>query len=243
MNNYIGLHKELTDEWSTKMTTREIFYENKINTIQNKFDVLQKDYMTSLEKSQNSTILGQVGESVTYEGLNRLFPKAEIEDCHQTKGRGDFILHENDFVMMIETKNYTKNVTKPEIQKFYRDFDQNSDFKCAILVSLKSGICSRPDFHLEVRNNKPILFLHNVCKNMDNLLLAVRFFKLILHTDHIDLSNKEIVGKLQILTPAIKRNWNSMKQNLQQFNQSMNKLIEEQEQYIKEIFKLLAIKY
>ena len=67
-------------------------------------------------------------------------------------------------------------------------------------VLLKSGICSRPDFHLEVRNNKPILFLHNVSKNMNNLALAVRFFKLILQTDHIDLSNKEIIGNSHICT-------------------------------------------
>ncbi|MBM10421.1 MAG: hypothetical protein CMF69_12805 [Magnetovibrio sp.] len=243
MDKYIDLHKQLTNQYDEKIKSRENFYEAKLTSLQERCDSLQKDYENSLKQSQNSTILGQVGESITYEGLNRLFPNAEIEDCHLTKGRGDFILHQNDFIMMIETKNYTKNVTKPEIQKFYRDFDQNNDFKCALLVSLKSGICSRPDFHLEVRNNKPILFLHNINKNMDNLLLAVRFFKLILQTDHIDLSNKEIIGKLNILTPSIKRNWNSMKQHLQQFNNNLIKLIDEQEHHMKEIFNLLLIKY
>jgi len=237
MESYINLHKQLTDEYDKKLSQRDANFEKKLANLQSRLDNAQKEraYHTK------STILGQDGESFTYENLNRRFPRAEIEDCHQTKGRGDFIMRENDFTMMIETKNYTKNVTKPEILKFYRDFDQNSDFKCAILVSLKSGICSRPDFHLEVRNNKPILFLHNVSKNMNNLALAVRFFKLILQTDHIDLSNKEIIGKLQILTPAIKRNWNAMRQLVEQFKLNITTCIEDQEKYITDIFKLLKL--
>ena len=122
-------------------------------------------------------------------------------------------------------------------------FDKNQEFQCAILVSLKSGVSSRPDFHLEVRNNKPIIFLHHVASNMDHIQLAMRFFKLIIRTDSIDLSNKEIIGKINLLCPAIKRNWNSMKQNIQQFERNMIASIEDQEKNIKDIFELLTIKY
>ena len=76
---------------------------------------------------------------------------------------------------------------------------------------------------------------------MNNLALAVRFFKLILQTDHIDLSNKEIIGKLQILTPAIKRNWNAMRQLVEQFQLNITTCIEDQEKYITDIFKLLKL--
>ena len=48
------------------------------------------------------------------------------------------------------------------------------------LVSLNTGICCKEDFELEIRNNKPILFLHKLQDNLYHLRLAVKFFKLIL---------------------------------------------------------------
>ena len=73
-----------------------------------------------------------------------------------------------------EAKNYSRNVQKAEIDKFYRDIDSaaNSDVQCAVFVSLKTGISSRDDFELEVRNGKPIIFMHSLEDNFMNILLA-----------------------------------------------------------------------
>ena len=108
--------------------------------------------------TKHSTIKGQAGEEFTHHELNRRFPTAEIEDTHKQTGRGDFIMKENDFTMLIETKNYKKNVTKPEIEKFYRDMEINNDIQCGLFLSLKSGICNRDDLALEVINGKPVPF-------------------------------------------------------------------------------------
>ena len=145
--------------------------------------------------------------------------------------------------MLIETKNYKNNVTKPEIEKFYRDIDTNHDIKCGILISLKSGICSREDFHLEVRDKKPILFLHNISSNMENLSLAVILFKLILGTNSIDLSRKEIEEKLKNSIPIIKRNWNKMRQQIKKFEQEMIICVADQESHVRSIFELLGLIY
>ena len=51
-----------------------------------------------------------------------VIPKAEIEDTYKQTGRCDFVLCENDLVML-EIKNYKINVNKAEIDKFYRDVD------------------------------------------------------------------------------------------------------------------------
>ena len=50
--------------------------------------------------------------------------------------------------MMVDAKNYSRNVQKAEIDKFYRDIDSpaNSDIQCAAFVSLKTGIAGKADF-------------------------------------------------------------------------------------------------
>ncbi len=228
--------KEVYATFEEKLNNKEKLWEDRLNK-----EKAEKNSLIS--RASNSTNIGQDGESVTLQELNCRFPKAEIEDTHKQKGRGDFIFKENDFNMLIETKNYKNNVTKPEIDKFYRDIDINHDIHCGILISLKSGICSRDDFHLEVRENKPILFLHNVAKNFDNINLAVKFFKLILKTDSIDLSNKEKIEKIKNSIPIIKRNWNAMQQRIKKFQQEMVDNMNEQECIISSFFKLLTIDY
>jgi len=236
-NAYNTIYKDLYNDFERKSKEQRDFYEAKLVATQERVDAAYKLYETSLGKSQNSTILGQVGETFTFEELNLMFPKAEIEDCHKMKGKGDFILKEKGFTMMIETKNYTKNVPKPEIDKFYRDFDCNKDFQCAIMVSLHSGICSREDFHLEVRDQRPIMFLHNISKNIDHISLAVRFFKLVLETENIDLSNKEVVGKLNRIRPIVKRNWNAMRNRIKKFEKDLTAMIDQQDGMMLEIFQ------
>ena len=97
----------------------------------------------------------------------------------------------------------------------------NSDIHGGLFLSLKSGICNREDLHLEVINGKPILFIHNVLENMENIDLAIRIFKLILKTDSIDLSNKEVYEKIKNTIPIIKRCWSKMRQKLQKFEKDM----------------------
>ena len=226
---------------------RETVWERKIKTLQMEYeDKLVKEKQEKerlIARTQNSTIIGQDGENFTLCELNKQFPKAEIEDTHKQTGRGDFIFKEHDFSMLIETKNYKNNVTKPEIEKFYRDMDTNHDIKCGILISLKSGICSRDDFHLEVRDKKPILFLHNISSNMENLSLSVILFKLILGTSSIDLSNKEVEEKIKNSIPVIKRNWNKIRQHIKKFQQDITDCIEDQESHVRSIFELLKLIY
>ena len=242
-----NLFKQAYEEFEVKRTENEKRWEIK-------YDKLRKDYelKLSMEKkekeqlittTQNSTIIGQVGEDFTLQELNKRFPRAEIEDTHKQKGRGDFIFKEDSFCMLIETKNYSKNVTKPEVDKFYRDIDINHDIHCGLFISIKSGICARDDFQLEVRSGKPIIFLHNISKNVHNLELAVTLFKLILKTDSIDLGCKEIIDKIKISIPIIKRNWNKMRQKVRKFERELLECVADQETHIRNIFDLLSLKY
>lgn len=237
------LYKTISDGFYDKILSKEKDWEVKI-------DKLRQEYEIKLERerertaaciltTKHSTIKGQAGENITYHELNRMFPTAEIEDTHKQPGRGDFIMKEKDFSMLIETKNYAKNVTKPEIDKFYRDMESNNDIQCGLFLSLKSGICNRDDLQLEVIDGKPIIFIHHALKKMENIDFGVRIFKLILKTDSIDLSNKEVYEKIKNTIPMIKRYWNKIKQKILKFEKDMTKCVSEQESMITDIFKLL----
>ena len=196
----------------------------------------------SIKRKSNSTIKGQDGENFLYFELNSRFPSAEVIDTHKETGRGDFIMKENGLSILVEAKNYKKNVTKPEIIKFYRDIDNNKDIDCGLFLSLESGVCAKKDFSVEIRDKKPIIFLHNISKNMKHIEIAVSYLKMILSSE-IDLSNKEIIDRIKNDIPMIKKNWNKMKQKVKKFEQDMMDCIFQQEIYVKNIYESVKIKY
>jgi len=241
------IYKSLNEDFYVKILSKEQHWESKIDKqreyYENKLESERKITAACILTTKHSTMKGQAGEEFTQQGLNKLFPTAEIEDTHSIPGRGDFIMKEKEFTMLIETKNYKKNVTKPEIDKFYRDMENNNDIQCGLFLSLKSGICNRENLHLEVINGKPVIFIHQVLENMENIDFAVRIFKLILNTDSIDLSNKEVYEKIKNTIPIVKRYWNKMRSKIQKFEKDMTQCIGEQETMIRDIFKLLGFNY
>jgi hypothetical protein len=241
------LYKSINEDFYSKILSKEQYWEEKIEMIrqqcESRLERERERTAACILTTQHSTIKGQVGEEFTQQELNRRFPTAEIEDTHKIPGRGDFIMKQKGFTMLIETKNYKKNVTKPEIDKFYRDMGGNSDVQCGLFLSIKSGICNREDLHLEVIDGKPIIFVHNAMENMENIDFAVRIFKLILNTDSIDLSNKEIYEKIKNTIPMVKRYWNRIRQKIQKFEKDMSQCVSEQEIMITDIFKLLGFHY
>ena len=244
-NELLSLHSTLSDKNETKIKEIQKTYEEKLTRYETKIEELQKNYESSIIRTRNSTIKGQDGEEFMFHELNCMFPKSEIEDCHKQTARGDFIMREDDFTMMIETKNYDTNVNKTEIDKFYRDVksDANGDIHCAILVSLKTGISNRKDFAFEIVNNKPILFLHKVKSNMKHIELAVLFLKLVLQEKNIDFSNKEKIDELKNMISSIKRNFTRQKKRIDKFCSEQMKDILEQETFTKSLFNKVNVNY
>ena len=248
-NDLQTLQTTLDDKYASRLSEREKFYEDKLETLQNKYDEQLKTTSDELQKinlrNQNSTLKGQDGENMTFQQLNLLFPKAEIEDTHSTPTRGDFIMREENFTMMIENKNYGKNVQKAEIDKFYRDLDSeaNNDIQCAVFVSLKTGICNKNDFEFEVRNKKLILFIHKLSENFFNIVLAVKFFKVLLEQKSLDLTNKDILCQFKNMLSIIKRNFNKQKSKLDKYHKEQSDLIIDQELNIVNLYKVLNLKY
>jgi len=243
------MRDEFDERFDTRLAASRTFYEDKLSSLQDKLDNVRSDYeektKTGIMRSQNSTIKGQDGEEYVLGQLNMLFPRAEIEDTHKVSNRGDFIMREDDFAMMIETKNYSKNVQKSEIDKFYRDIDNpaNSDIQCALFVSLKTGICCKDDFEFEIRNKIPILFIHKLQDNFANLIMAVKFFKLMTGQNGLDLSGKETIDSFKNLSRSMKNNFNKQKTKIDRYHAEHVALMAEQQANIVELYKLVNVKF
>ena len=228
---------EKEEIWLNRLDKQKIHYEDIIKKEREKQDKL-------FIREQNSTIKGIDGENFTLQELNVRFPSSEIEDTHKESNRGDFIIKtKNGLNIMIENKNYTRNVPKIEIDKFYTDIKTNADINGGVFVSLKSGICKKDDFQLEIIEGKPVIFLHNLLKNMDNIEKSVMIIKLICNKDCFDLNNKEILDTLTNFSPTLKRNMAKMKKSLKKHETDMLSCMINQEQIVKKIFNLFKIKY
>lgn len=232
-----------------QMTEQREFYENKLQRQTTDFEAIRSSYEERLNiaigRNQNSTIKGKESEEEVFTMLNKLFPTAIIEDTHTIPGRGDFILRFDNLVMMVETKNYTRNVQKSEVDKFYRDMESpsNSDVQCGILISMNCGICAHDDFTLEVRSGKPLMFLHNIRDNKVHIRLAAQMFKLILSQNSFDLTSTELRGKLTQLAKNIKSNYQKHKTHLDKYYQQSLGMIEDQQTNIRELYSTLCVKF
>lgn len=220
--------------------------EEKRNSLRKQFDTLlekeREKYLSISRRQENSTLLGQDGESFTYHNLNMLFPKSEVIDTHDEKQCGDFKLIYKNLPLLLEVKNYSGNVLKKEILKFRRDMEFRSEMKGGVFISLKSGISAYSDFQLEIYGGRPVIFLTYVKKDFNKIQLAVKLIETIVK-ENIDLKNEELVGGLKKLVPVIKRKWNSLKGTLENFKNKMSRDILEQESNIIEIFKIIGMKY
>ena len=242
---YNSLYKELDDKFQSRLLDERTRNESIVKSLHVDLDKERQRFLQQLTISQNSTLKGQQGEEFIFKKLNLLFPSSEILDTHSESGRGDFIVRKDDIVLMVENKNYSKNVQKSEIDKFYRDLDResNNDIQCAVLVSMHTGICGREDFEFEVRNNKPILFLHKLANNFTNLEIAFKFFKLILNQKDIDLNNKEIAGLFKNIATSIKRNFKKLKKQLDKFHSDQTDTLVQNESLVFDLYKAMKIDF
>ncbi len=228
----------MQDKWEKRADALRADYEGRLEGLRERLEEAQGRQHCSSKK-------GNRGEEHVLAQLNILFPQAEIEDTHTTPGRGDFVVRDSELVMMVETKNYTRNVPKAEVDKFFRDLDNpgNEDFQCAVLVSLRSGVCCRDDFSFEMHGNRPVLFIHHLEQNFDNLVLAAKFFQLVLGArDTVDLETKATQDGLRSAATALKRGYTKQRTQLNRFQTAHLALIAEQEARLVQLYGLLGQK-
>jgi len=159
-----------------------------------KYQLLQ---LTSLLGS--GTIKGKIAERVIGTNLCKLLPNAEIDDTGYIAGAGDIVVQYKGCRVMIEIKNYSKNVPRSEQEKFSRDLLQNK-YNSGILVSCTSGIANKHNkFEYSTVQGKLAIYLSNAGSDGNSVMWAILFIVAITNMlKNID-QNNEIQRKLVIL--------------------------------------------
>lgn len=183
---------------------------------------IKDTYMMQLFNKKNSYNKGHDGEQEVHGYLSQLYPNKEIYNCSKEDNRGDYYLDlDDEFRVMIESKDYTSNVPKKEIEKAQRDLEKNQDYHCGILVSLRSGIATKEDLSIEyTENNKPIIYLHKVSENPDVLKLAISLLFCMVRND----LNNECQIDIQKELSNLKTELNNILQNKKEFKKTLNAL-------------------
>uniref|UniRef100_A0A6C0C3S8 Uncharacterized protein n=1 Tax=viral metagenome TaxID=1070528 RepID=A0A6C0C3S8_9ZZZZ len=236
------MYKEMQDKLDEKEDIWLKRYETIKESYEVKLDIERKKTEKQLLRQENSTLIGQDGEALCEQQLNLMCPSASVLDTHSQAGRGDFVLSLKGVNVMIENKNYTKNVPKPEILKFYRDIKTNGDIHCGILCSQKSGICAKEDYSLEIIEGKPIMMLYHTAKHPNKIKLAIDLLLAYVNNESINLDDKEILDKLKNFSPTLKKNLSKMKKLIKKFENDITTCLINEEEITKQIFATLKIK-
>ena len=216
--------------------------DKKIEELRSHYEIKLEDERSKSLKyisvQENSSIKGQQGEEYTFHQLNLLFPKYQVEDTHHTDARGDFLVQKETCNMMVEAKQYNKNVPLVEIEKFHRDMvlEANKDIHCGVLISLDSGICAKDDFHMEFIGEKPVIYLHHTRNQMYHIRLAFTIFEIMLRQDNLHTKMESAVTVFKGLAKKLKRNYNKQKSIIDKFRADQLKIMSEQQQHIIDLY-------
>ena len=124
-------------------------------------DKIMNELSEFLGKYKNSSYKGQFGENQLETVLNQLFPSAEVINTTGIKASCDFRINRVDLpTILVETKNYDRNVTLDEVKKFIRDIEEQ---KChGVFLSQHSGITSKQNFQIDIKGANILVYVHNV---------------------------------------------------------------------------------
>ena len=124
-------------------------------------DKIMNELSEFLGKYKNSSYKGQFGENQLETVLNQLFPSDEVLNTTGIKASCDFRINRtNQSTILVETKNYDRNVTLDEVKKFIRDIEEQ---KChGIFLSQHSGITSKQNFQIDIKGANILVYVHNV---------------------------------------------------------------------------------
>ena len=120
----------------------------------------------------SSQFKGQYSESMLDTVLTEMYPTASIENTTAQTASGDFMIKREGLPdVLIENKNYERNVDLDEVKKFLRDVTHKEC--CGIMMSQLSGIVSKPNFFIEIHNGKVLVYLHKVFFSKEQIKLAM----------------------------------------------------------------------
>jgi hypothetical protein len=155
-----------------------------------------------LKKMDNTATKGKVSENIVYNILQSLFPVSQIDSVGTTKETGDIILTRNNKPkILVEVKNWDKNVVQEEVKKFIHDIETQKC--CGLFIAQNYGIANKEQFQIDIHDGNVLVYIQQVHNDAEKIKVAIDIidhFKgklddLETHTD-IDTISKEVLDSI-----------------------------------------------
>ena len=155
-----------------------------------------------LKKMDISSNKGKISESILFNILHSLYPCSQIDHVGNQKETGDIILTRNNKpTILIENKNWDKNVVQEEVRKFIHDVETQDC--CGLFLSQNYGIANKENFEININNGNVLLYVHEVNNDPEKIKLAINIidhFKSKLdefsNEDDLDTISKELLEEI-----------------------------------------------
>jgi len=197
LNDYMKhIESKLNEHWihtSEKLIKNENQLDNGFKEISDLTKTNQKNMSLILNKMENSSSKGKLSENIIFNVLQALYPSGEINFVGTQKETGDIILNRKDKCsILIENKNWDKNVSQSEVHKFIRDCEiQNSS---GLFLSQNYGICNKENFEINIHDGNVLLYIHNVNYDKEIIKVAIDII------DHFKMNLDKINDKVDVNT-------------------------------------------
>lgn len=138
-----------------------------------------------LKKMENSSAKGKISENILFNTLVSLFPCAQIDSVGTTKETGDIIITRKDRPrILVENKNWDKNVVQEEVKKFLHDVEQQNC--CGLFLAQNHGIANKEDFEINIHNGNVLVYIHQAKNDPDKIKVAISII------DHLKMRLEEM---------------------------------------------------
>ena len=180
-------------ETNEKLMRSEYKLESGFKEIRELTTTNQQNMSLILNKMENSSSKGKMSENILFNLLQLLYPSACIDCVGTQKETGDIMLSRRDkHTILIENKNWDKNVPQAEVQKFIRDCETQ---QCSgLFLSQNYGICNKDNFEIDIHDGNVLLYIHNV--NYDKEIIKVGIDII----DHFKTNLDKINDKIDVNT-------------------------------------------
>lgn len=210
LQNYHAVFSNTEQRLDASIRDIKLSTENQLNYIK---DISVSNHQTNsmlnnsvtelLKKMEVSSNKGKFSENVLFSILQSLYPSAQIDHVGSSqKESGDIILSRvNKPTILIENKNWDRNVVQDEVKKFIRDVElQNC---CGLFLSQNCGVATKENYEINIHNGNVLLYVHEVNNDAEKIKIAINIidhFKGKLEEldskDDIDTISKELLEEI-----------------------------------------------
>jgi hypothetical protein len=113
-----------------------------------------------------------MSENIIYNLLKNVYSESQVQQVGTIKNTGDILLKRiNKPVIMIENKDYTKDVDQVEVDKFIDNL--NTQNMSGVFLSQKSLIANKKQFEISFYGNNIGIYIGNVNYDIDKIQIGI----------------------------------------------------------------------